>query len=672
VEVRGALAPAIPFDVATCNACLDELFDPTNRRFEYPFITCAECGPRFTIVREVPYDRQSTTMAAFAMCEACRDEYENPRDRRFHAETIACPRCGPTLTARRFAVDVLGIGSAALESAIRAIRDGKIVAIKALGGYHLACDATAADSVERLRQRKRRAAKPFAVMVRDLTSATALCIISRAERRLLASPSRPIVLLQRRADATVAPAVSPGQPTLGVMLPSTPLHHLLLAAVARPLVMTSGNRHDEPVAITDEDAFGALSEIADLFLMHDRPIAARCDDSVVRVGSGGVCTIRRSRGAVPNAIRLARPATAPILALGGQLKNTICMAFADHVVLSAHVGDLETWAAQRALREAIAVMQRVTGASPTVIAHDLHPEYASTRMVSSLAKELRIERSVSVQHHHAHVAACVAELGVTEPVIGVAFDGTGLGTDGAIWGGEFLVVDGASFKRSGHLSYVSLPGGDAAVRRPWRSALAHLAGAACDADFRRPVCVDVEEWSAFHRLCRTSSLGRRTSSVGRLFDAVASLLGICHVSRFEGEAAMALEAIADGTTRRRYSVSISGDEPWSVDAGTIIRGVADDIRRGRAAGEIAGAFHNTLTDVVAEGCARLRAQTNIGPVVLTGGVFMNARLLTATRQALGKGGHRVFIPHDVPCNDGGLALGQAWVAARALEEEPCV
>lgn len=671
--VRDGNQPAallLPPDAATCDACLAELFDPRNRRFGHPFITCTACGPRLTVVRDTPYDRERTTMASFPMCGDCRREYEDPRDRRYHAESIACHACGPTLAARRGELDDHPeTGGAAIDAAAAVLRDGGIVAVKALGGYHLACDATSEAAVARLRARKRRGAKPLAVMVRDLAMAQAQAHLTREERALLESLARPIVLLRRRDGTDIAHSVAPSQPTIGLMLPATPVHHLLLASLDRPLVMTSGNRSDEPVVIDEAALFAALGDVADLFLSNDRPIAVRCDDSVARIAAGDARLLRRARGHAPHAIPLPRPAPVPVLALGAHLKNAICVASGGHAFLSPHVGDLDTWAARQAFRAAVDGAIRITGAIPEVIAHDMHPEYASTQAAPGLAGELGIERIVAVQHHHAHVAACVAEHGVTAPVIGVAFDGAGLGTDGATWGGEFLLVTGASFRRCGHLAWVPLPGGDAAARRPWRSAAAHLASAQLQP--RRPAAVAESEWHGVQHLLARPDAVPRTSSVGRLFDAVASLLGLCQISRFEGEAAMQLEAAADVSRARPYETPLAGGDAWTADPGAIVRGVVRDMERGRDVAAIAGAFHLSLRDLVVAGCERTRETTGTTTVALTGGVFMNALLLALVQEALSGRRFRVLIPRLVPCNDGGLALGQAHVAAHALQEDPC-
>jgi hydrogenase maturation protein HypF len=669
----GATASLTPPDVATCDHCLAELFDPANRRFGHAFISCTECGPRFTIVRDAPYDRERTTMASFAMCDDCRREYEEPFDRRFHAETIACPRCGPTLSA--VLADATHINGKPIDVAVAALGAGQIVAIKALGGYHLACDATSALAVERMRERKHRIAKPFAVMVRDTNAARALAFMSAVEEQALESPERPVVVVPRRADADVASAVAPSQQCLGLMLPATPVHHLLLAALDRPLVMTSGNRSDEPVVIDDDQAMTVLGNVADLFLRHDRAIAVRCDDSVVQYVAGGQRTIRRSRGYAPRTIASPLFAAPSVLALGAELKNVVCLTGRGRAHLSPHIGDLGSASSRAALREAVASTMRTVAIVPEVIAHDLHPDYASTHLAHDLARELGVSRRVAVQHHHAHVASCIAEYGLDEPVIGIAFDGAGLGTDGAIWGGEFLVVDGARFSRRGHLAYVPLPGGDSAARRPWRCAAAHLAMLDPNVEREKPDGVPESEWTRVAQLlARPNGNMPRTSSVGRLFDAVASLLGVCHVSRFEGEAAMMLEAAADPRVTRGYDVNFSDGDHWTVDVGPLIESIVDDRARGRDIGAIAAAFHVALSDLVRRGSERLREDTGLATVVLTGGVFMNAFLLARTCEMLAAQDFRVLVPHDVPCNDGGLALGQAFVAARAIveEEQPCV
>ena len=675
-SARDHATATVPPDVATCHACLAELFDPANRRFGHPFITCTDCGPRFTIVRETPYDRVRTTMAEFPLCAHCLHEYDDPRDRRFHAESIACPDCGPTLLARAVSDgEPRSTGPRALDAALTTLRVGGIVAIKALGGFHLACDATDQASVERLRQRKHRPTKPFAIMVRDARAAAALCELSSAEQAALESQERPVVLLRRRSDAHVAASVAPQAGTLGVMLPSTPVHHLLLAALDRPLVMTSGNRGGDPVVTDNAGALTALGDIADLFLLHGRQIVTRCDDSVVRGIAGKTRQVRRSRGYVPQAITLPFAVPDSVLAVGGHLKNTVCVAQGTLAHLSAHVGDLETPAARDAIRLAIDDTLRIAGARPAVIAHDLHPDYASTHVAEAFAAQHGIVQRVPVQHHHAHVAACLAEYGVQEAVIGVVFDGAGLGTDGAIWGGEFLVVDGARFTRCGHLAYVPLPGGDAATRRPWRAAAAHLArlnSNAQPAASARPPGVGDDEWRLVQQLITHSEHTPQTSSVGRLFDAVASLLGLCHVASFEGEGAMALEAAAGSRLGSRYGITLSGGASWTADPASVIEGVVADLARGRDRADIAANFHGALRDLIVMGCERIREELGVETVVLSGGVFVNALLTEGAHEMLVARRFHVLVPRQIPCNDGGLSLGQAYVAACALQEDLCV
>jgi hydrogenase maturation protein HypF len=662
-------------DLATCDACLADLLNEANRRGGYPFTTCTHCGPRFTIVDSLPYDRPRTTMATFPLCAKCRDEYENVRDRRFHAQPIACPACGPTLVWR--AGDVARTrGAAALDAAVAALRSGAIVAIKGIGGYHLACDAADERVVQRLRDRKHRDAKPFAVMARDLQSARRLVRLTQAEAAVLSSPARPIVLAAKRASSIVAANVAPGTDTLGVLLPYTPLHHLLLRACGGPFVMTSGNRSEEPIAFRDDDAFFALRDVADGFLLHDRPIQTRCDDSVVRVRgeAADVSFLRRSRGFAPRPLRVAEAWPVPVLALGGHLKNVFCLAKDRYAFLSPHIGDLDHPDTRRALADGIEHYCRLFGITPAVVVHDRHPEYATTRAAESLAGDAP---RLAVQHHHAHVASCVAEHGVTEPVIGVVFDGAGLGDDGAIWGGEFLVAEGAGFERLAHLAYVPLPGGDAAAREPWRMAVAHL-WTALGADFDR--CQDALPFFAgldpaalrlVLQLLHRRGHAPPTSSVGRLFDAVAALVGVAATNGYEAQAAIALErlAAASGSTRgaggASYPVEIRDDGAgWIIDPAPLFRAIAHDLLSKRPRGAIASAFHQALADLVAATTGRIARRTGIRRVALTGGVFQNARLERLTARALRAQGFDVLVHRKVPCNDGGLALGQALIAGR--------
>ena len=666
----GAAAPPVAADVATCEACLAETRDPANRRFRYPFTNCTDCGPRFAIVRGTPYDRPRTTMAGFAMCEQCRREYDDPADRRFHAQPISCWDCGPT--PRLLAPGApapIATGSDAVDAAAAALLRGDILAVKGVGGYHLACDATSDTAVARLRERKRRDAKPLAIMAADLERARELCSVSAAEAEALRSPARPIVLLAKRHPCAVAEAVAPSSGHLGVMLPYTPLHHQLLAAAGRPVVMTSGNLADEPIAFEDADALARLGPVCDLVLTHDRPIETRCDDSVVRVVRGAPAFLRRSRGFAPRALPMAAPFARPVLALGGHLKNTFCLGTGRRAVLSHHVGDLEHPAASESLRDGIDHYCRLFGVRPEVVAHDLHPDYRSTR----LAEALDVPERIAVQHHHAHVASCVAERGITEPVIGVAFDGTGLGDDGAIWGGEFLVVEGARYDRVAHLAYVPLPGGDACAREPWRAAAAHLAAAfGNDVDaLGLPLVerVGSARWSTLRRMIERRVASPLTSSAGRLFDAAAAITGVRDVARFEAQAPMELEAVADPGTERSYPAEHrTTADGWVVETAPLVRAVARDVVARRPVSEMAGAFHNALRDLIVETVALVSRRTGLRRVALSGGVFQNALLAGRTADALERRGFDVLLHRRVPCNDGGLALGQAYVAGRGAND----
>ncbi len=627
----------IPADVATCDDCLREVFDPADRRFRYPFVNCTQCGPRFTIVVGVPYDRPLTTMAGFPLCAECRREYEDPADRRFHAEPIACPVCGPTLRLSSPSNTVL-LGQEALGVAVGLLRDGAILAVKGLGGYHLACDAANEEAVARLRARKHREDKPFAVMT---SAPEALASASREELALVRSRERPIVLVRRRADAPVAPSVAPGTAWLGIMLPYTPLHHLLAADFDGPLVMTSGNRSDEPIAFDDDEARERLGGIADAFLAHDRPIHRRCEDSVMR----HEFPLRRSRGFAPGALRLPISARQPLVAAGGELKSTFCVVQGDQAFLSPHLGDLDTEAAYRAFATDLDLYLEMLAVRPAVIAHDLHPEYLSTKWALEQDAEL-----VGVQHHHAHAAACLAEHGETGPALAVVFDGTGFGTDGTLWGGEILRCDLAGFERLAHLEPVPLPGGEAAIREPWRTAAIHLelAGRPIPAN-RAPF----ERWPVVRQsLAFNAPL---SSGMGRLFDAVAAVLGVRETVSYEGQAAIELEQLAGDIRAEPYD--------WRFGSGPSLVGLAhDDLATGRPREEVAAAFHETIAAATAAACAAL-AEPSL--VVLSGGTFQNLRLLGSTTSRLEDAGFRVLSHRLVPPNDGGLSYGQAAVAAAA-------
>jgi hydrogenase maturation protein HypF len=620
IETSESTAPSalIPADVATCDDCLRELFDPGDRRYRYPFVNCTQCGPRFTIVRCVPYDRPNTTMAGFPLCADCRREYEDPLDRRFHAEPTACPVCGPSL-------------SLPLDEAVGLLQSGKVLAVKGLGGYHLACDAGDEEGVARLRSRKQREDKPFALMT---TEPAALAHVEDAESELLRSRGRPIVLVRRRAGAPVAPSVAPGSEWLGLMLPYTPLHHLLVHDFGAPLVMTSGNRSDEPIAYEDDEARQRLSDIADAFLAHDRPIHRRCEDSVVRASF----TVRRSRGDVPAALSLPVAAARPLVAAGAELKSTFCVARSSEAFLSAHLGDLGSELAYRAFLSDLELYLAMLGIEPEVVAHDLHPEYLATMWALEQEAEL-----VGVQHHHAHAAACLAEHGERGPAIAVVFDGTGYGTDGTLWGGEILRCDLTSFERLAHLDPVPLPGGEAAIREPWRVAAAYLE--------RAGQAVEDERWPLVRRVLEVNA--PLSSGMGRLFDAVAALLGLRDRITYEGQAAIELEQLAGETAAEPYA--------WRFgDGAALVRAAHDDLRAGRGLAEIAAAFHEGVAAGTAAACAELGEP---GTVVLSGGTFQNLRLLASTRLRLEAHGFRVLSHRLVPPNDGGISYGQAAVAA---------
>jgi hydrogenase maturation protein HypF len=654
-------------DTATCADCLRELFTPADRRFRYPFINCTNCGPRFTIVTDVPYDRERTTMAPFRLCTECQREYEDPADRRFHAQPNACPRCGPTLRLVAGGEPVC-TGGKAITAAARLLRQGAIVAVKGLGGYHLACNALDDAAVGQLRRRKHREDKPFALMVPDLAMAQRLCLVSPTEAALLQSRRRPIVLLRRRIPSLVSREVAPGHRDLGIMLPYTPLHHLLLDAVQLPLVMTSGNVSDEPIAYQDADAFARLHAIADAFLVHDRAIHTRCDDSVARVVRGRELLIRRARGYVPEPLTVPTPFAQPLLACGGQLKNTFCLGKGRYAFLSHHIGDLDHYAALQAFHEGIEHFQRLFAIRPTVVAHDLHPSYLSTQYALQLDGMVRI----GIQHHHAHIAAAMAEYGLTGPVLGVAFDGSGYGPDGTIWGGEFLIADYRHYERAAHLQTRPLPGGEQAIRQPWRMAATYLdavygeATAALDLAFLHRL--DTRRWALLRQMLRQGVHCPLTSSVGRLFDAVAALVGLRDVVHYEGQAAVELEMLADESCADAYPWTLEdGVWPLRLRTDEIIQAIVGDLRRGESAARIAAKFHNTVAAATAGLCRILRARGAPGDVVLAGGVFQNTLLLRRLVPQLEALGLRVYVPSKVPLNDGGIALGQAVIAnARVL------
>jgi len=643
-------APVSP-DTTTCEDCLAEVLDPTDRRYRYPFTNCTNCGPRFTIVKGVPYDRPLTTMSTFKMCDLCQAEYEDPLDRRFHAQPNACPDCGPELLLTAAGGDLRPgpRGDAALRDAAALLDGGAILAIKGLGGYHLACRADDEAAVAGLRARKHREEKPFALMVKDVDAARRLAILSPLEESLLAQRSRPIVILARRPGAAVAASVAPASPDLGLMLAYSPLHHLLVAD--RDLVMTSGNVSDEPIAFRDDDALDRLGGIADHFLVHDRPIHTRTDDSVVRAG----LMVRRSRGYVPVALRLPIPAARPLLACGAELKNTFCLAKGDRAWVSHHIGDLKNWETLSSFRDGIAHFERLFAVSPEVVAHDLHPDYLSTReatdhFVSALDDPL----TFPIQHHHAHLAATLAEHGETGPAIGAIYDGAGYGPDGTVWGGELLVGGLVGFERTGHLWPVALPGGDRASAEPWRMACSWLQEAlGGEPPLPRSLAgnVSAKRWSAVAGVARSAV---RTSSMGRLFDAVAALCGVRAAVTFEGQAAIELEALADRRERAAYPLAAD------LDARELILAVDRDVAAGVPIPVVSARFHNA----VARGTALAAIGSGLDTVVLSGGCFQNRLLTERTIEALG--GMRCLLPRELPPGDGGISFGQAAIAAALL------
>jgi hydrogenase maturation protein HypF len=661
-SARGGVPAAhVTPDSATCDACLAELFTPGDRRHRYPFINCTDCGPRFTIVRGVPYDRPLTTMAGFVMCDACRAEYDDPRDRRFHAQPNACPSCGPQVSL----VDAGGAAVAAADpvrAAAAALREGRILAVKGLGGFHLACRCDDEGAVAALRARKHREDRPFALMAPDVSVVSALVDLGQADEALLCGRERPIAIARRRRGGRVAPSVAPRSAELGVMLPYTPLHHLLLADAGVPLVMTSGNVADEPIAYSDADALRRLAGIADLLLLHDRPIHVRADDSVVRSVPGRApLLVRRSRGHVPASLRLPEPAARPVLACGAELKSTFCVAKGDRAWVGHHIGDLKLEETLRAFEDGIAHFERLFAVTPEVVAHDEHPDYLSTSYALARAGV----RHVAVQHHWAHLAACLAEHGETGPAVGAIYDGSGHGSDGAVWGGELLVGGLDGFRRAGHLCEVRLPGGDQAVRQPWRMACAWLVAATGEAEPPRPTAlrdaVDEARWRAVAGMAARGVMAPRTTSAGRLFDAVAALCGLRPTVTYEGQAAVELEAALDRHARGAYPIAVAAD--GVLDAREAVVAVARDVAAGLPAGVVSARFHRGLADATARACAEIAAREGVGVAVLSGGVFQNVALLTATRDRLEAAGLRVLVPERLPPNDGGVSFGQAAVAA---------
>jgi hydrogenase maturation protein HypF len=656
---QGVSQTLIAPDTATCEDCLREIFDPSDRRFRYPFTNCTNCGPRFTIIRDTPYDRPQTTMAAFAMCEVCAREYHDPSDRRFHAQPVCCPDCGPRMRL----IDRAGKPQAGdpIETAGRLIAAARIIAVKGLGGYHLAAAAADEAAVSSLRSRKHREDKPFAVMTADMEAARRLAFIDNAEERLLSSARRPIALVRRRPQAPLADAVAPGNRCVGLMLPYTPLHHLLCQAVGGPIVLTSGNVSEEPIAYQDDDAIERLGGIADFFLTHDRPIHTRTDDSVVRVFGGREMPLRRSRGYAPAPLTLPLAARRPILSCGAELKSTFCLARDTSAFISHHIGDLENYRSLRAFSSGIEHFRRLFELEPQVVAHDLHPEYLSTKY----ALDLKGVELIGIQHHHAHIAACLADNAEQGPAIGVAFDGLGYGADATIWGGEFLIADLRGFRRAGYFAPVPMPGGAAAIKQPWRMALAYL-----DSLYGDEVPADLPvinrnhgRWRAVISAMRAGINSPLTSSAGRLFDAAAAIAGTRDAVNYEGQAAVEFEQMADSGERGAYRARIIRRDAIQISGADLIHAVVEDIRAARPREVIAARFHNGMADAIAAVCEAIRDEHGLNTVALSGGVFQNVLLLERTLQSLRTMGFKVLTHCRVPANDGGIAFGQAAIAA---------
>ena len=671
-SVDGAFQPISP-DVAICDDCLRELFDPNDRRYHYPFINCTNCGPRFTIIQDIPYDRPFTTMAGFKLCPDCEREYKDPTNRRFHAQPVACPVCGPRVWLETQNDECRMMNDEAIIQTQRLLEEGKIVAIKGLGGFHLACDATNAKAVTELRTRKLRVDKPFALMMPDLETIEKHCFVSNAEKELLTSSAHPIVLLKKKPESKIVEEVSPKQDWLGVMLPYTPLHYLLFSnSPFTVLVMTSGNLSEEPIATDNDEARERLSKLADAFLMHDRDIHIRCDDSVVRtfersnvetLKPSNIYPIRRSRGYSPFPVKL--PFEVPqILATGSELKNTFCLTNGNYAFLSHHIGDMENYETLKSFAQGVEHFERLFRVQPVAIAHDMHPNYLATRYALEHAERENLP-TFAIQHHHAHVAACMAEHGLTEPVIGVSFDGTGYGDDGAIWGGEFLVADAKSYQRAAQLEYFPLPGGDAAIKKPARTALALLWSLGLDWD---DALESVKEFCAEDQVTLRVQLEKKintpmTSSMGRLFDAVSALAGVRQKVNYEGQAAIEFEAMADSAEVGQYAFGV---ESGMVRVRGVVEALIKDVMTGIPTSKISARFHNGLAEAVRETVQKISRDTSLRSVVLSGGVWQNMTLLQKTISLLRKDGFEIYIHREVPTNDGGLSLGQAYIAASRL------
>ncbi|MEA3432178.1 MAG: carbamoyltransferase HypF [candidate division WOR-3 bacterium] len=657
-------------DIATCDECLVELFDPSDRRFRYPFINCTNCGPRFTIIHDIPYDRPKTTMQEFLMCNSCQKEYEDPLNRRFHAQPNACPECGPEVELVQSSnLKVKSKKEKAIKKTVKLLKKGKIVAIKGLGGFHLACDALNEEAVKNLRKRKPRDNKPFALMAKDLKVVKRYCRVASMEERVLCSSRRPVVLLRKEIDI---PGIAPGNKCFGFMLPYTPLHHLLfsLPDASPVLVMTSGNISNEPISYNDNDAISHLGNIADYFLTHNRKIHTRCDDSVVRVFEDKEITIRRSRGYVPEPIALPFNFDCPILACGAELKNTFCLTKDNYAFLSHYIGDMENLEVLLAFEEGIQHFEHLFSISPTVISYDLHPEYLSTKYAREILTHNPELLAVGVQHHHAHIASCMADNEIKGKVIGVAFDGLGYGTDGNLWGGEFLVADYTQFTRVAHLQYTPMPGGTQAIREPWRMTASYLWHIYGDDFINLGIeftdSIDKKKWKVLKNLIEYNINSPLTSSVGRLFDAISALLGVCRLSTYEAQPAIELEGIASEGYNPPYDYEI---EENTIKPDRIFSGIIKDIKSNIPVDIIASRFHSTIADIVVNMCNRIKEDSYLDRVALSGGVFQNMILLGQVVNQLHNNGFKVYIPHRIPVNDGGISFGQAVIANAKIKNQ---
>jgi len=656
-------------DIATCPECLREIFSPEDRRYHYPFTNCTNCGPRFTIIEDIPYDRPKTTMSSFIMCPDCQAEYDNPLDRRFHAQPNACPKCGPRLEL----LDTRGNNvetSDVIASASQLLKDGKILAIKGLGGFLLACNATSEKAVKLLRQRKRRPFKPLAIMVADMEEARRHCYISEAEEQLLTSAQSPIVLMPWKPESTVCPAVAPNLKYLGVMLPYTPLHHILLREVGLPLVMTSGNISEEPIAKDNDEAIRRLSGIADYFLVHNRDIYARYDDSVTVIERDEAQLTRRARSYAPYPIKLSFTAK-QVLGCSAEEKNNFCLTKDNYAFVSQHIGDMENLETLELFQNTLALYKKLFRIEPEIAAYDLHPEYLSTKYALELGNQFSHLKLVPVQHHHAHIASCMVDNKVKSPVIGVALDGTGYGSDGRIWGGEFLVADYKGFQRMGHLEYLPLPGGAAAIKRPYRTAIGYLLTLLGDDSISPKLAflkqVDAVEIELIKRQIQTGLNSPLASSMGRLFDTVSALLGIRGEIDYEGQAAVELEMAAYdavdkvGNDSYPYSI-IEHDGTNIIQLKELLSAIVGDLYNGVSKATISARFHNTVARMICEMCQLIAKSTGINQVALSGGVFQNRLLLRKVVPLLEPADFSVLTHKQVPCNDGGISLGQAVIA----------